>query len=189
MSETQYDYGDAPEARSQTSVTDTTPLERLCLDLEERDAEIERLTAELAKKQAAADVIRNVEIPSLMEQMGSNLIELERCNLRVTLKRKNRANIKKDDEAEVFDWFEEIGNGKIIKREFHISFSREDEAWANKFEADLAKRKRPLDVERKKTIPNPSLVKFVNEALEAGKKLHPKIGVYPQPFVALKRTR
>ena len=63
--------------------------------------------------------------------------------------------------------------GGLIKRTIIVYFGKDEDRWAKKFMADLAKRKRPLDVERKETVHSGSLTAAVKEqiakALEEGK--------------------
>lgn len=50
------------------------------------------------------------------------------------------------------NWVEARGDGRVVKREFKIDFPKEEDAWADKFERDLAQRVRPLNVKRTKGI-------------------------------------
>ncbi len=182
-----YDYSGEPEA--QPRPTDQTDLEKFALEYVQLEEKIEAAEAEVKKLQAQLDTLAKGRIPEIMKQLRSSSMKLEHCGLQVDYKKKVRANIKEDDREEVFTWMETQGVGAIIKRRFTIEFAKEDERWANKFEKDLGKRKRPLDVERTKTVHPETLAKLVAGRLEAGKPVHEKIGVYEQPFVTVKKVK
>lgn len=158
---------------------------KMVLELERVDEKVEELRAQLKQAEATADALRETDIPSLMKQARQTDCTIDGINVKV--EKKIRANIKNEDREEVYSWFEANGFGKLIKRKFTILFGRDDEQWAAKFERDLEKRKRPLEVERTKDVHHSTLEKFARSQLEAGKKMHEKIGIYEQPFVKISR--
>ena len=83
------------------------------------------------------------------------------------------ASISEANRGAAHEWLDEHGMGGLIKRTIIVYFGKDEDRWAKKFMADLAKRKRPLDVERKETVHSGSLTAAVKEqiakALEEGK--------------------
>jgi hypothetical protein len=73
------------------------------------------------------------------------------------------ASIPKDRQDEAFAFLEDHGHGDLIKRKFTIQFGRDEVAWAKKFMQDLAKRKKPLNVEQKIWVEPQTLGAFVRE--------------------------
>lgn len=54
----------------------------------------------------------------------------------------------------------------VIKRKFDITFGREDEAWAAKFERDLKQRKKPLNYQRSCTVHPQTLNALVRQLID-----------------------
>jgi|SRR5580700_2171048 hypothetical protein len=76
------------------------------------------------------------------------------------------ASIPKDQTDEAFELLEKQGHGDLIKRRIQILFGREDIAWAKKFLADCARRKRPLDLSQKAWIEPQTFSAFVREQIK-----------------------
>lgn len=75
------------------------------------------------------------------------------------------AGIPKTKTAEAHAWLEDTKRGDLIKHVLTVSFGRGEEAWAKKFMADLARRKRPLAVERTDSVNYQTLNAFVREEM------------------------
>lgn len=103
-------------------------------------------------------------------------------------------SIPKDRQEEAFAFLEANGHGDLIKRKFTIQFGRDEVAWAKKFMQDLAKRKKPLNVEQKTWVEPQTLGAFVREqhrlASEEGKNADELVpptlfGVFKMTFAKL----
>lgn len=121
------------------------------------------------------EAIETKELPEAMRTIGMRRFELV-GGFEIELEDVVHGNIKKDDKPKAFDWLREVteraknGWDAIIKNSITITFDKGDEKWADKFMRDLAKRKRPLQVEREATIHAGTLKKFVKERVAAEKK-------------------
>lgn len=146
---------------------------------EQLEVEIAKLTAELETKQAALKELGTITIPNIMDGMlGSFQLEDGRV---LEINEKVRASIAGDKAAPAVEWLDSNGHAAIVKRQFVIQFNREDESWAKKFEADLRKRKKPLNVVRKHTVHPQTLEAFVREQLGNGVELPKDVfGIYRQ---------
>lgn len=150
------------------------------LEQKEAEAEVERCEDALKLAQGRLRKISDEDLPALMDEA-----EMTTCQTRdgivVKLQEKIRGSLPKGREQPAFDWLEEHGHDDLIKREFTIQFGKDEEAWAKKFEADLRKRKKPVNVARKETIHHTTLASFVTEQLEAGVAIPlDTFGVYRQ---------
>lgn len=133
--------------------------------------EVNRITVELAVATEALRLNQEVDLPTLMDQLGLTDFGLagghsvsvtEKVDASVPVKEVERT-------AEAHRWLEEHGHGALIKRRITIMFDRSDEAWAKKFLADCAKRKRPLLMEIKRWVEPQTLSAFVREQLKGAK--------------------
>lgn len=142
-------------------------LSGLALDQKQAEAEVERLAEELKQAQNKLRDISEHQLPALMDEA-----EMKVCQTRdgITIKvvEKIRGSIPAPTAAKAFAWLEEHGHGNLIKREVKIEFGRDEEAWAKKFMADLAKRKKPLKHELKRGVHPSTLASFVTEQLQEG---------------------
>lgn len=164
----------------------------MALAQRESELEIERIKAALEKETQNYNRISMEELPKLMEEAQQDEL-VTKHKLRVKIKETLRCGLPKDpvEREKALDWLEEHGQGGSIKRAFHIFFGKEDTAWANKFRADLDKRKKKLDVSQEKTVHHGTLTKVLIELLDLEKKTNvpmekmvPKtlFGVFPQRF-------
>jgi hypothetical protein len=137
------------------------------LEQKEAEAEVARCEEALKSAQTKLRKIAEEDLPALMD-----LAEMATCETRdgiiVKIQEKVRGSIPKGRERPAFDWLEEHGHDNLIKRQFVIEFGREDQAWAKKFEADLRKRKKQVNLALKETIHPSTLASFVTEQLQEG---------------------
>lgn len=130
-----------------------------------------RLTDELDRVVADLRLNQEVDLPTLMDQLGLTDFGLKGGH-RVEVKESVNAAVPARDQAmteRAHGWLEEHGYGSLIKRRISIFFDREDEAWAKKFMADCAKRKRALNLEVKRWVEPQTLSAFVREQLARAK--------------------
>lgn len=131
------------------------------------EREIGRLKDELKKAEEALKNVAERELPNLLVEIGMTQFKLSNGAL-LELKTETYASISAEHRAAAHKWLEDHEHGNIIKREFNIRFNRGDEAWAKKFQRDLAQRKKPLAVVVKRAVHPQTLQAWVREALAAG---------------------
>jgi hypothetical protein len=134
------------------------------------DAEVsvEQLKASLERAEALRDHFQQKVIPDLMERAETSLWKSENGGITIEVERQLFCNISEERREGAHDWLEKNGCGSIIKREFKINFGKGDEAWARKFQRDLAQRKRPLNSKVKMSVHPQTLQKTLRELLQDG---------------------
>ena len=180
-----YDYGDdssAPAIGDNLMAT----LEALADKQEGLESEIEELEELIAKKKKQLSGIATKEIPDLLQGITGSLKLEDGRTLEIS--EKWRASIAGDRAAPATEWMDDHGHGNLVKREFIISFNKEDEAWAKKFRADLERRKKKLNYKVKRNVHPQTLVAWVNERMSEGDDL-PKdlFGMFHQKTAKVKR--
>jgi hypothetical protein len=90
-------------------------------------------------------------IPELMDLYGLKGITLD-SGASLSVVEDLKCKIPASQTEEACSWLEANGDGGVIKRKFDIEFPKEETAWADKFERDLAQRIRPLNVKRTKGV-------------------------------------
>lgn len=160
-------------------------LSATALDLHKAQREVERLEEELAAAKKEVTRLEMHELPRLMDE-AEQLQITTKDGITVKMTEKIRASIPKASQAQAYHWLEENGHEELIKRQFVIEFSRDEQAWAKKFERDMARRVRPLPCTRKETVAPQTLQKFIREQLEEGVDIPLNLfGAFRQRFVKL----
>lgn len=169
----EFDFGSDADLQNLENNEKEDSLRKLS-DLAKRQEEAEKDVAEktlaLSKAQAKLSDISEKLIPEIMESLKLGEISTE-DGLKIIIKEKLRASIAQGDpvkQAEAFKWLEDHGHGHLIKREFKIEFGKDQTKWADKFERDLAKRKKPLNAKRKQSVHPGTLSALLAEELEKG---------------------
>ena len=137
---------------------------------QEKELEIAQLEEALTKAKAELRDISEHRLPELMEEVGMESFTTK-DGLKITVRDVIRAGIPAKNPQPAFNWLEENGHGRLVKREFKIDFGKDEEAWANKFQSDLQKRKKPLRCNIKKSVHPQTLQAFIRERLEAGEDI------------------
>ena len=161
--------------------------------LAERAVSLDEQIADLSAKMTALNeeksVITDRELVNAMTEARLEVWPMP-GGFRFELATLLNASIPKDQTDAAFAFLEAHGHGDLIKRKFTIQFGRDEIAWALKFKADMAKRKRPLNVEEKVWVEPMTLGAFVREqhrdAAAEGKD--PDQLVPPTLFGVFKRT-
>lgn len=135
--------------------------------LKTEEAEVARLEDELQKAKETLRHTAEHELPGLMETAGMTKFALEE-GTEIVVNEVLRGSIPKSRAEEAFTWLEEHNSGALIKREVVIEFDRDEEAWAKKFLADLAKRKKPVRSQVKKAVHPQTLLAYLREQLGEG---------------------
>jgi len=177
---TDHDYSaylDKEQSKSQ--------LERLSVLADaQRRLEHEVMLAELAlaAKKVELKVMSETTLPTLMDELDMEEFRT-RSGLTIKLDEHLFASISKDNQDKAFAWLDKHGFSKLIKRAFVVEFGKGEEKWADKFALDLAKRKKPVNVETKKGVHPQTLKAFVKEQLEKGEDIPTELfGVHRQPY-------
>lgn len=112
-------------------------------------------STELEIKQKALNAqmlqLEQSTIPELMDLYGLKSIGLD-SGASLSVVEDLRCKIPANQVEAACEWLENNGDGGVIKRKFNIEFPKEETAWADKFERDLAQRVRPLNVNRTKGV-------------------------------------
>lgn len=132
-------------------------LERKVADLERQLKEAVQQLRDLAER----------ELPNLMVEVGMKQLTLQN-GVALKLDTEVYASISKAAAEQAHSWLEEHGHADLITREFKIRFNREDEKWADKFQRDLNRRKRPLNAQLRRAVHPQTLNAWVRETLLAG---------------------
>ena len=162
-----YDYAEYEERPA--DVGDNVLKKAASLATEQLEAEkaVEEAQANLKAAQEKLRIISEHTIPNFMDEIDMNRFETG-GGISIELSEKVRTHIKKEDKGEAHDWLEDNGRGAVVKRTFKIAFGRDDEKWANKFAADLRRRKRKLNVAVEKKVEPSTLTAMCKEMLEQG---------------------
>jgi|CXWL01.1.fsa_nt_gi hypothetical protein len=170
--------------------TDTDLLQKISrLAQEQREAELDLAKAEeeLSKAQERLRQYREVLIPTAMAEARQDSI-VTADGFRVTVEEKIRASIPEAAKPKAFAWLDQTGNSRIIKHEFKILFGKEDDAWAKKFQRDLAQRVRPVDCKRRDFVEPMTLSAFIKGALKDGVDVPLDLfGAFRQRYAEVKR--
>lgn len=133
-----------------------------------KQREVEDLTAKLKAASEEISVLETKTIPDAMREVGMEHFSLT-GGFSIALERVVAASISKAAAPAAHEWLERYGFGSIIKHDITISFGKDEDKWAKKFLADLAKRKRPLRAERKDVVHSGTLRAFVRERVDLEK--------------------
>lgn len=104
----------------------------------------------------------DVDLPTALHEMGAKAFTLNDGSV-VEVTTVVRAGITEANKAKAHKWLEKHGHGSIIKRRIQILFGRAEEAWAEKFMKDCAKRKKKLAMATKEWVEPQTLGAFVRE--------------------------
>lgn len=139
---------------------------------EQRDLEV-KIAQEEERLGRLRDTLKEIserKLPELMDELKLEEFKTS-SGLKIKISEKVRASIPAARMDEAIEWLDSHGHDKLVKRQFVILFNKDEEAWANKFQADLNKRKKPVNCTQKKDIHNRTLVSFVSGELKEGHEL------------------
>lgn len=173
----------APSAEGANPAAKLKELSNLAERQRALEVEIAGMSDKLKKKEEELARLSEQDIPTIMDELDLEEFSTK-SGLKVIVREKIRAQISESNAPKAFAWLDDHGFEKLVKRTFVIEFQKDEEAWANKFEGDLAKRKKPLHVARKKAVHPSTLVSFVTERLTSGDTDFPQelFGVFRQRF-------
>lgn len=133
----------------------------------EAELKVAALQKQLQEAQDELEQISGRELPELMQELRLEDFTTS-DGIAIKVKESIHCSIPKAREEDAFGYLEEAGDGGLVKRSFVIDFSRDEEGWANKFKADLAKRKKPVRATIKRKVEPSTLKSYVTKKLEAG---------------------
>lgn len=113
--------------------------------------ELARLLDDAQLISTEIEVLEMKTIPDAMRAIGMDSFSLT-GGFRIDLEKFAHGSVKKEDEPKLHAWLEKVGWESIIKHTITIAFGKGEDKWAKKFLADLAKRKKPIQFERKDAI-------------------------------------
>lgn len=177
-----YDYSEYEEDKIPAGGNILARIGGVARDHLHAEARVEQLTEELKNaKETLRHLSENV-LPSILEEAGQ-AEDITIDGMHIVIRTAIRGSIPKGNEAPAFKWLEDHGHANLIKRQFTIDFGKDDDKWADKFERDLAQRKKKLNTKRKKTVAPTTLQAFVRGQLEEGTAIPMEtFGVYRQRF-------
>jgi hypothetical protein len=145
-------------------------LSALALEQKKAEALVAKKEKELEDAIAELNIIAKVQLPELMESLGSRKFTTKE-GIEISLGEDIRANIPVSSSGEAFSWLEKEGHGNLIKREFKVLFGKEEEEWAKEFEQLIAQSDMNLNVQVKRTVHPSTLSAFVREQLSGGNEI------------------
>lgn len=124
--------------------------------------EIAELEAALQIKHQALKTNQEVDLPEAMTAAGLRDFSLT-DGTEIGIRQIISASIPKATQDQAFAWLEKHNAGSLIKRVITIEFGKGEEAWAKKFLADLAKRKKKVKATVKQSVHAQTLGAYVRE--------------------------
>jgi hypothetical protein len=137
-------------------------------ELENLDNAIKDIEEELGKYKAMYREISEVEIPSMLSELGLSEITLANGN-KISTTSYYSARISEDKRDEAFQWLNDNGFADIIKNTVSVSFGREEDDSAKKLVDSLEDN--GYATAQKKWVEPMTLKAFVREQVEKGSDL------------------
>lgn len=142
-------------------------LSATAVELKQAQAEEARLEQELKDAKARVRHLSERALPELMD--AAEMSEFStKDGIKIKVDERIRASIPAANHVNAMSWLEEHGHENLIKRQVIVEFDRDEEAWANKFQRDCEKRKKPLNAKTKKAVHPQTLAKLIKDELEKG---------------------
>jgi len=156
------------------------------VDLKDAQALVAALEEQM--KEAKANVVHLGEkiLPDLMDTAEMTSFTTKE-GIVVTVSERIRATIPAKTQKDALDWLIDNNENGIIKRQFTIEFGRDDNQWADKFERDMAQRKKALPCKRKSSVHPQTLAKTITTMLADGVDVPMELfGAFRQRFSTVK---
>jgi hypothetical protein len=182
----EFNYGEDAEKEGAFNAKIMGRLVKLVDKHEAADKLVEKLEEELSLAKARSRHIVEKEYAEIVGETYEGDIKLP-DGRKVQVGTKIRCHLKVEMKSKAIGWLNDHGHSNIVKRQIVIDFAKDEEAWANKFEGDMKKRKRKIPYKRTMTVAHPTLEAFVRDQLNKGEDLPLDVfGVYPQKVVKIK---
>lgn len=153
----------APVEVSDDKIRLVATLSKTQLELRDQIANVEKHLEGLYGK---LKTNMEVDLPEAMSTAGMKDFTLTN-GARVEVKKVVRASIPKAHMEEGLDYMDEVAPD-LVKHTVTIQFDKKDRSFFNKFCRDLAKRKRPVNADIKRTVHAGTLSAWVRQKDEAG---------------------
>lgn len=134
----------------------------------EKEANIERLSAELRLQQEELRELTWTKIPMLMDEMGLEEIKTP-DGIKVKVKEEIEAGISAERRPLAHKWLEENGHSGLIKREISVAFNRDQSEAAAELVTELQGRFAGVSQDSK--VHPATLKAWVREMLAKGQEL------------------
>ena len=176
---------DFSKYRDNPAINILAQISALAIEQKNREERVAKLTDSLKEAKESLRQLVEDELPALMDEAEQKKI-ITSDNIEVEVVEKIRASISKDNQALAFNWLEEHGYENLIKRQFIIEFSKDDDEWATEFSKELSCRDDQLPFKQNKSVHAGTLTSFVKEQLENGVVIPQELlGVYRQRFTKI----
>lgn len=184
-----HDYSEHQETQSPED------LQRLNAMVDQLDAAeliTEQLEIQLKEAKARASVIRENDIPELMQSIGLKEIVTAK-GLKVSIREEVRASFFAKDPSlrePAYAWLRENHHDGLIKSKVELQFNREQEELCAKVVEHLKAMGVPLNMSQKKEIHPQTLLAFLREQLREGVGVPlEKFGAFVQKFAKIDRPK
>ena len=137
-------------------------------EIQELDDNIKNLEEKLGQVKAKYRELSEVDIPSMLSELGLSEITLKDGN-KISTSTYYSARISEDKRDEAFQWLGDNGFGDIIKNTVSVSFGREEDNSAKKLAEELEGN--GFSTAQKKWVEPMTLKAFVREQVEKGSDL------------------
>jgi len=121
-------------------------------------------------------------IPELMAEL--DMQEVKTGDVKVTLAKKVTASITEKNKEVAFVWFDENGEGGMVRRQIVVAFDRDQENMAHALAARLGQTYE--NVKTDCSVHNGTLAAWVRRRLKEGKKIPPCVSFIELPFAKIK---
>lgn len=164
-----FDYGDDTlEADSVDTETGHAALSELIIRANQIDIEVARAEDQLKALKETQTDLKQRRIPDLMDELNMASFTTK-SGLKVSVKKKVRANITDATRTEAIKWFEEQNLERMLKHEFKLNLDKGEEAKA--LELSTAIESLGLAYTNKRNVHPSSLSAFVRQRDAAGESV------------------
>lgn len=166
---------------------DLKRVQALCRLLERQEAEVQRLTDELAAAKDDYNKTRMEDLPELMREVGVSAITLDDGST-VTVEEEVSTSITAAKAPRALQWLIDNGFGGIIKSQIITAFDSGDREIAAETAAEL--REKFDGVTLKEVVHPQTLKSFVKEQLREGRDIpFDLFSIHPYNVAKLKRSK
>lgn len=131
-----------------------------------RKLALAKLSAEVKATAEAIRIIEERDLPAALRDAGMTRADLGK-GWSVSIEKFASGSLTEENAEAACDWAEAHGFAAIVKHAVTAWFGKGEEKAYAKFVRDLGKRKKPIEVETKRTIHGTTLSKFVAKQIAA----------------------
>jgi hypothetical protein len=129
--------------------------------------EVARIEGELKKARDALDLVKDVELPALLDEIGIAGLPLK-DGYEVSMKKSYHASVTKANLGLAIPWLDARNHGDIVKSKVEAQFGMGQDAQAQAVRKFVADTYPDVKVKVDKSIHSGTLSAFVREQIEAG---------------------